>query len=56
MVKFVAKKPNFLSMYWAKSTLEIFRPSKTRFTYLFVVLERLMQVRPTLIHTINCDE
>ena len=56
MVKFVTKRPKVLSMYRANSTLEILKPSKTRFAYMFIVLERLVRVRPNLIRTINCDE
>ena len=56
MVKFVTKRPKVLSMYRANRTLELLKPSRTRFSYMFIVLERLVRVQPNLIHTINCDE
>ena len=56
MVKFVTKRPKALSMLRANSTLEILKPSSTRFAYMFIVLERLIRVRPNLIRMISCDE
>ena len=56
MVKFVTKKPKVLSIFRANTTLDLLKPSKTRFAYMFIVLERLIRVRPNLIRTINCDE
>ena len=44
MVKFVTKRPKVLSIYWANSSLEILKPSQTRFAYMFIVLERLILI------------
>ena len=55
-MKFVTKRVKVLSMYRANNTLELLKPSNTRFAYMFIVLERLLRVRPNLIRTISCDE
>ncbi|KAH7293403.1 hypothetical protein KP509_28G024800 [Ceratopteris richardii] len=56
IVKMVTKRPKVLSMYRANSTLEILKPSATQFAYMFIVLERLIRVRPNLIRTISSEE
>lgn len=56
MVRFVKKRPKVTSMFRANSTLELLKPSATRFAYMFIVLERLVRVRPNLIRTIACQD
>ena len=56
MVRFVKKRQKVTSVFRANSTLELLKPSATRFAYMFIVLERLLRVRPSLIHTIACQE
>ncbi|KAH7415739.1 hypothetical protein KP509_14G058700 [Ceratopteris richardii] len=56
IVKMVTKRPKVLSMYRANSTLEILKPSATRFAYMFIVLEHLIRLRPNLICTISSEE
>ena len=56
MVRFVKKRPKVTSMFRANITLELLKPSATRFAYMFIVLERLIRVRPNLIRTIACQE
>ena len=56
MVRFVKKRPKVTSMFRANSTLELLKPSATRFAYMFIVLERLIRVHSSLIRTIACQE
>ena len=56
MVRSVKKRPKVTSMFWASSTLELLKPLAIRFAYMFILLERLIQVRPSLIRTSACQE
>ena len=44
MVKFVPKRPKVLSIYQAHNSLKILKPSCTRFAYMFILLDRVVQV------------
>ena len=52
MVKFVNKKPKVLSIFRAYSEVDLLMPSKTRFSYMFIVVERLLRVPPILVHLV----
>lgn len=56
MVNFVYKRPKVLSMFRANSDYELLKPSKTRFAYMFVVLERVVRVRLGLSRTVMSRE
>ena len=44
MVKSVKKKPKVLSIFRAYSEVDLLMPSKTRFAYMLIVVERLLRV------------
>lgn len=56
MVRFVTKRPKVLYMYRAHSDLELLKPSKTRFAYMFIVIERLVRVQQGLLRTVVSRE
>jgi hypothetical protein len=56
IVTFVTCKHKALSIYRKYSKLEILKPAKTRFSYLFIVLARLVEVKPELRRMIVSPE
>jgi len=56
MISFLTRKHSALSIYRKYATHEILKPSKTRFAYLFIVLQRLVKVRPCLRRMIVSEE
>lgn len=48
LVTFVTRKKRALAMFRRYSPLELKKPAATRFAYHFIVLERLLRVRPAL--------
>jgi hypothetical protein len=54
-VNFVMKKLKFLAIYMTFQDLEFLKFSKTKYAYLFLVLERLLKVYPIFKKMIICD-
>lgn len=49
---FFRKKHQALSIFRSHSTLDMVRPSKTRFAYMYLVLQRLFTLRDPLLQTV----
>ena len=56
IVNFFTKKLKVLAIYREHSKLELKRPANTRFAYMWVLLERLYDVHPSLQMTVVCPE
>lgn len=52
IVTFFTNKHKVLSIYWAHSTLELKKPSSTRFAYMWLLLETLYDVKSALWKTV----
>ena len=55
IVKFLTKKPKVLAIYRSFKDLEIVTFSKTRFAYVFLILDRLLKIHPTLEQMVVCN-
>ena len=55
IVNFFIRKPKVLSIYRSFQSLEILKFSITRFGYMFLVLERLLKIHPSLQQTVVSD-
>ncbi len=55
VVNFMMKKPKNLAIYRTFQDLELLKFSKTKYAYLFLVLERLLKVYPTFKKMVICD-
>ena len=56
IVNFFTKKVKVLAFFRSHSTLELKRPASTRFAYVWLLLERLYDVHPSLQMTLVCPE
>ena len=56
IVNFFTKKVKVLAIFRSHSTLELKRPASTRFAYMWLLLERLYDVHPSLQMTLVCPE
>ena len=56
IVNFFTKKLKVLAIFHEYSSLELKKPAKTRFAYMWVLLERLIDVQPALQMTVVCPE
>ena len=52
LTTFFRKKHQALSIFRSHSTLDMVRPSKTRFAYMYLVLQRLFKLRDPLLQTV----
>lgn len=55
VVNFVMKKPKFLAIYSTFQDLELLKFFKTKYAYLFLILERFLKVCPTFKKMVICD-
>ena len=49
---FFRKKHGALAIFWSHITLDMVRPSKTRFAYMYLVLQRLYKLRDPLLQIV----
>ena len=56
IVNFFTKKLKVLAIFREYSSLELKRPASTRFAYMWILLERLHDVHPSLRMTLVCPE
>ena len=52
ITNFFRKKHGALSIFRSHSSLDIVRPSKTRFAYMYLVFQRLFKLRDPLLQTV----